>query len=591
MMKYVKIRPPFLIPHSSFLICALLAFGSIIASCASQQPPPGGPTDTTRPKIDTTMPHDRQLNVPRDAKIYFRFDRDVDRASFAQAFSIQPYLNGQVTYHWSGHDEVTVKLPEKLRDSTTYTVQLSRDLKSQRGNNIALPIRITFSTGPFIDTGSLSGFLLTPIAGPAPKPSEIFIFAYDVSARNPDTLNVSRTMPDLLTQPNDQGVWQILSMKVGHRYRVFAVGDVYRKHVYDAGVDAFGVPAGDAVLDSALKTNFYIRMAPATDTIRPELSDAEVVDSFHIRAHFSEAIDSNDVLPQNFTIAGVPIIAVFRESPEKKPGQITLLTSVPLSPNRNDTLEVRKGSVHDLAHNPISDSAYKVDFSTPLTLRGAPAPAFVSIGIRDSALDQSTMPLIPLTFSDAVRRDSLEAAVTLLDTGKHPLKTKFQWLDDARVLLSPADSLVSNFLYTITLRTRGVLSPVAAIPGPARDTLLRWRFRTIKSGDLAKLSGKITIADSFFTQNPAGALVVQAINSATNEIRQVILKPGEREYLFDGIREASYRVRAYFSPTGSVVYDAGSVQPWRFGVPTGEFAQMVSARMRWTTKNIDFELR
>src|ERR1035437_5435098 len=139
----------FVICHLSFVILPL-SFVILLASCASQQPPPGGPADTTRPKIDTTMPHDRQLNVKRDAKIYFRFDRDVDKASFAQAFSIQPYLNGQVTYRWSGYDEVTVKLPEKLRDSTTYTVQLSRDLKSQRGNNIALPIRITFSTGPFI---------------------------------------------------------------------------------------------------------------------------------------------------------------------------------------------------------------------------------------------------------------------------------------------------------------------------------------------------------------------------------------------------------------------------------------------------------
>src|ERR1035437_5524910 len=80
--------------HSlSFVICHL-SFVILLASCASQQPPPGGPADTTRPKIDTTMPHDRQLNVPKSTRIYFRFDRDVDRASFAQAFSIQPYLNG-----------------------------------------------------------------------------------------------------------------------------------------------------------------------------------------------------------------------------------------------------------------------------------------------------------------------------------------------------------------------------------------------------------------------------------------------------------------------------------------------------------------
>ncbi len=72
-------------------------------------------------------------------------------------------------------------------------------------------------------------------------------------------------------------------MKVGHKYQVFACGDVYRNRVYDAGVDAFGIPAGDAVLDSAIKTGMYIRMSPPTDTIKPELQDVEVVDSFHLR--------------------------------------------------------------------------------------------------------------------------------------------------------------------------------------------------------------------------------------------------------------------------------------------------------------------
>src|SRR5437764_1264372 len=81
--------------------------------------------------------------------------------------------------HWSGHDEVSVELPERLRDSTTYTVQLSRDLKSRRGNQLASPFHLTFSTGPFIDTGSLAGFLLTPIVGPTLRPSDLFVFAYD----------------------------------------------------------------------------------------------------------------------------------------------------------------------------------------------------------------------------------------------------------------------------------------------------------------------------------------------------------------------------------------------------------------------------
>src|SRR5947209_20348955 len=122
-MKY-EIRPGhrkrrFILPTSYFILLA-----SILVSCAAQQPPPGGPVDTTRPKIDTTIPHDRQINVPTDTKVIFRFDRDVDPTTFQGSFSITPYITGQPTFDWSGRREVRVKFPERLRDSTTYTVQL-----------------------------------------------------------------------------------------------------------------------------------------------------------------------------------------------------------------------------------------------------------------------------------------------------------------------------------------------------------------------------------------------------------------------------------------------------------------------------------
>src|ERR1035441_1360259 len=82
----------------------------ILVSCASQQPPPGGPVDTTRPKIDSVFPAHRAVNVPTDTRLYFHFERDVDKPSFEQAFSITPYLTGTPKFHWSGHDEVYVVL-------------------------------------------------------------------------------------------------------------------------------------------------------------------------------------------------------------------------------------------------------------------------------------------------------------------------------------------------------------------------------------------------------------------------------------------------------------------------------------------------
>jgi hypothetical protein len=143
-MKWTRSIYSFVIRHLSFVIVSHLSL-IIIIGCAAQKPPPGGPEDKTPPEIDTTIPYTGQTNVPTDTRIEFRFDRDVDRASFQQSVSVTPYITGALRFHWSGYDQVNVEFPERLRDSTTYTVQLTRDLKSKRGNQLALPYcRIEF---------------------------------------------------------------------------------------------------------------------------------------------------------------------------------------------------------------------------------------------------------------------------------------------------------------------------------------------------------------------------------------------------------------------------------------------------------------
>ena len=564
------------------------------ASCASQQPPPGGPADTTRPAIISMFPHHREINVPENTQLLFRFRRDVDIPSFATAFTITPYLNGTPTFHWSGSNEVRVDLP-KLKDSTTYTVELSRDLKTRllTGTGAALsdPLFLTFSTGPNIDTGLLSGSLLTPIHAPPMKPSDLFVFGYDISTQRSDTLNFTHTPPDQLTQPNDHGQWEFRAMKVGHRYRVYAIGDVYRNKVYDPGVDAFGVPAGDAILDSAVTSGMYIRMSPPTDTMAPELSDVEIVDSFHLLAHFSEAIDSVGVRAGNFTLAPSSGIAgAYREHPRAHPEQIMLLLRAPLAANRTYTLEASRDSIHDLSMNRLSDSAYTLVFTTPSSMNAPSAPVFAGMEIRDSARDISALPSFPISFSDAVIRDSAERAIALSDTGHRRVPASFHWYDDARVYLTPSDSLLSHSWYTITIRTAGIRSPVTALGNTPKDTLLHYRFETANIREFGKISGTITIADSFFAQNPKSALVVQVLQGASVDA-QKILAHGETKFEFNQIPTATYRVRAFLSRDGSGAYDGGSVRPWRFGAPTGEYPKEFDARPRWTIANIDFEVK
>ena len=285
------------------------------------------------------------------------------------ALSITPYLNGIVKYKWSGYDEVVVVLPEQLRENTTYVVSLTKDLKTRRNAPLLDPIQIVFSTGSIIDTGRIAGTMLPPLNSGAPTDlSNISIFAYDITERSLDTLRFNKTRPDFKTQPTSKGAFEFKAMKVGHSYRIFALIDEFRNNVFDPGIDAFGVANKDVTLDTPEKTDIHIRMAPKSDSLKPDLQDAEITDAYHIRARFSEPMDSASIKPEVFLVKdttglNIPVLAAYRENIDRKPGVATLLVSKALQADRLYLLDVIKNLAHDLAGNSVSDSSPIAFFS------------------------------------------------------------------------------------------------------------------------------------------------------------------------------------------------------------------------------------
>jgi hypothetical protein len=540
--------------------------------------------------VDTTTPYNRELNVPRNTKLYFRFDRPIERASFIQAFSITPYVNGVINYDWSGYDEVTVELPEPLRDSTTYTVTLGRELKSRRGNNLTDPLRLTFSTGPYIDTGVLAGYVMNSITSYRVPANQVYVFAYDVTVRTADTLDVRRTPPDLMTQPGDQGAWQFLSMKVGHRYRVYASTDPYRNHVYDEGTDAFGIPSSDAILDSAVKRNFFIRLSPPRDTSAPIVADVAVEDSFHVAVRFSEAIDSNSFRASDFQLSRGSVVGAFRPSPDKRPGQITLVVDPPFTPYESLLLSIVSDSLRDRAGNRLVFTASGYDITAPQKLSASQPPALATIGLTDSVGSIDPAARFLIKFTEPVNRSVLEPGVTLTDSSARAVPLRYSWIDDATLYVSGMDSLRSNEMYTLRVKSLAIESPSPQRGRIARDTTYIRRFRTFDVSSGGRLSGAITIADSFFTQHPRSVLVVQLL-LAGNVVREIVLPHGVKAFAFDRVPGDRYRVRAYLNLEGDRAYDPGSPYPWRFGVPTGDFPGDVEARPRWEIAKINFDVK
>jgi hypothetical protein len=525
----------------------------------------------------------------------FIFSTPLERATFQSAFNITPYVNGRIDYDWSGYDEVTVILPELLRENTTYSVSLSRDLKNRRGNTLNEPYQLIFSTGPIIDTSELAGVVFPPFsAKEAVNMKDVFVFAYDITNRNADTLNFQTTPPDYITQPDDRGVFRFQAMKQLDRYRVFALRDAFRNKLYDHGSDAFGLPTRDVVLDSMVTQGFYLRLADLPDTVRPMLQDAEVLDSLHVRVRFSEGLDTQSLNAKYFTVRSprgeVPVAGVFVAEPENRGNQITLTLGAPLAVSTDYTISADLDSVTDIHGNAVLDSFAVTQFSTIETLRGVDTLHLEDLNLADSAKDQSQKPLFSMTFSDAIVRSQLENGITMQDSSRRPIPLVFEWLDDTRVHITTRDTLAIKQWYTLRVDMAGVRSPSPIIASQT-DTVILRRFLTGDRRDNGKLSGTIQIADSLWARSSSEMLVVELIGIGHNEKQVQQLSKRATNYTFEQVPRGKYRIRAYLSLDGSMRFESGSIVPWRFAAPNGDFPGEVDVRPRWAVDKVDFRVQ
>ena len=574
-----------------------LAYLLFLTSCASIRPPPGGDEDKSPPQIDTTMPTAGMTNVSRKTNIHFEFAQNIDRSSFMQAITITPYMQGVVKYDWSGYDEVDIELPDSLRENTTYVVTLSRDLKTLRGGTLGTPTQITFSTGSIIDSGIIAGKVYPSFR--ATEKSDlggVFVFCYDITRQKADTLDMTHTRPDYITQPDKDGSFALRALAIGHTYRIIAVVDEFRNKLYDHTIDDYAVTKGDIVLDKPMVSDVTMRLAAKFDTTKPILQDIEVRDAYHFRANFSEAIDSNDVNEGMYSLYEVgndtlqTLLFAFREFPEKKPNVISFETLYPLKKNKEYMLIVTPGLVNDRRGNVIDDTNMTVKFIIPEnTIDTFATPRFIAASITDSTVDVSRKINAHLRFSEPIG-EGIEEGITLKDsTGK---ATPFEVIriDGAVFFIKSTDSLRSNEWYTMTLSTDKAKSLIYTYPPNFKDTTYIIRFKTSDIEETGNITGTVTFNDSLY--NPAeNRIVVEVANPSVNFRQRKVLSEGRNNYTFSSLSRGKYKVRAFLTVHPDNLFDLGRIQPFQFAMPSGEYEGEIDIRPRWTVDKVDFEIK
>jgi hypothetical protein len=271
----------------------LIALALALAACAQPGLPPGGPPDTTPPRVVRVIPDSNALNVRRST-IVLDFDEVVSErprgaASLSDLFILSP-SHSPLSISWK-RSRIELLPRGGLRPNTTYTLRLLPGLTDLAGNSDSTGLEVVFSTGPAIASAYIAGRVFDWLAA---RPAA---HAYVEALALPDSARYA-------TSADSSGAFAIRHMEPGH-YLLRAVLDQNRNRRLDPRelFDSVTVELRDSLRRELL--------AALRDSLGPAIATVEVRDSLHLRVTLDRPLDTAFVLaPAIFSLKGADSAAL-----------------------------------------------------------------------------------------------------------------------------------------------------------------------------------------------------------------------------------------------------------------------------------------
>ncbi|KAA9340009.1 Ig-like domain-containing domain [Adhaeribacter soli] len=202
-----------------------------ISGCAAVNAPEGGPRDETKPVLKETSPANGSTNF-KGKTISLIFNEDVQPKDLNKELIISPNTGNTYTVR---NDRKTINLifDKDLEENTTYLLDFRQGIGDITEGNTAENVRISFSTGNFIDTAYVAGKVIDYITS-APE-NNITVGLYPES----DTNNIRDHKPFYFTKTGADGSFALRNIKAGN-YQIFALGDRNNNEFYDQEKEKIG---------------------------------------------------------------------------------------------------------------------------------------------------------------------------------------------------------------------------------------------------------------------------------------------------------------------------------------------------------------
>jgi uncharacterized protein (DUF2141 family) len=213
-------------------------------SCARQTTPTGGPKDSIPPIFKSSVPKSQQTNF-KGSQVELTFDESLQLNNPKEQIIIIPEV-GKDFDAVAKKNRVIVTFKKPLLDTTTYSLNFRDAIQDITEKNPAKNIQLAFSTGSYIDSLSIAGYVYDILTSKPIKEGTVALFKQD-------TFNIFRHKATVFTKTDDKGQFKIQNLKPG-KYNLYALLDNNKNLIIDSRSEPYGYATASIKLDSNINT-------------------------------------------------------------------------------------------------------------------------------------------------------------------------------------------------------------------------------------------------------------------------------------------------------------------------------------------------
>lgn len=561
----------------------------IFFHCAHQVPPSGGPEDSVSPYVLKTIPASGTCNHPVDQSILFYFSEWIAPLPVKKSLTILPPLP-------DGYEIVVTKRMVEIKpkkafsDSTTYHINVSSDLTDQHGVSIGGPYTFFFSTGSYIDSGSIYGCIVDTALLTAQPRIALFQKKQDQQS---DTAMLA--LPTYLVQTDTTGFFWFEHLREGDYY-IAGFIDKDNSRTLTPGVEPAFAPLQPTVHIGKEQSAPLLLYPTASDTATNTVISFKAVSPRVVTGEWKNFFF-------NSTIAVKDISIVSRDTYGENP-KINRYFQVKGSPqfviSLSDTLT---NGPYSFIYTPQR----RFDFSRPKQDSPDSALHNTDIGLLDTirfngtTVTDTILPVMkgssPLTaiplnkplellWSEPVQimTDRWYVTDTLQDTIFLSVDTAYS----ERTVFTPIRRFLPDRQYTFSLpvsliqditnnNPHGIYDSLAADSGRHIQVV----FTTVEAKSLCyRLEGSAQCLDA----DSLRLWQFQPLRTQMNHtftVRDMI-----NHFQFDSLPSSLGTVRCFTDSNRDRQYSPGSLFPWQAPESYTAFSDTIEARARWEIEGI-----